>query len=202
MANSGIRVGGFEGISLCDWPGRLVATVFLQGCPWNCHYCHNAHLIPARSDFCLDWEDIVGFLETRRGLLDGVVFSGGEPTLQKHLAAAMRQVRAMGYSIGLHTGGAYPDRLSEVLPLVDWVGYDIKAEFADYARVTDVEGSGAKAREGLVRLLASGVEYQLRTTVDTSILDDRAIARMRADLEGYGATEPVMQTMRPRISVR
>lgn len=78
-ADNIIRVGGFEGLSLCDWPGEIVATVFCQGCPWDCTYCHNPELLPATGTRELSWQGILAFLETRRGLLDGVVFSGGEP---------------------------------------------------------------------------------------------------------------------------
>ena len=181
-----IRVGGLERLSLCDWPGELVATVFLQGCPWSCGYCHNPHLIPAQAETGLDWGAVLGFLHARRGLLDGVVFSGGEPTLQTALPHAIQEVRDMGFRIGLHTGGAYPTRLAAVLPLVDWVGFDVKAPFDDYADTTAVPGSGARARESLALLLASGVDHEVRTTVHPALLDDAALARMQVELDAMG----------------
>lgn len=191
-----IRVGGFERLSTCDWPGELVATIFLQGCPWDCPYCHNPHLIPVDGDGVLDWEEVLGFLASRRRLLDGVVFSGGEPTLQRTLPAAMQAVRALGFRIGLHTAGPYPSRFSAVLPLCDWVGFDIKAPFAEYARVTGAKGSGDKARESLKLLLASGVDHQVRTTVDPSLLDEAAVARMGAELEALGVRQHTLQEFR------
>ena len=118
-----LRVGGLTPLSTTDWPGMLAAVVFCQGCPWRCGYCHNPDLIPARGDHEIPWEDVLAFLRRRQGLLDGVVFSGGEPTAQAGLADAMREVRALGFKIGLHTGGMYPQRLAAVLPLVDWVGW-------------------------------------------------------------------------------
>lgn len=200
-AKERFRVGGFESLSFCDWPGEIVATVFAQGCPWDCPYCHNPHLLTAIGSNELDWTDILGFLETRRGLLDGVVFSGGEPTLQRGLGAAIADVRAMGYRIGLHSGGPYPQRLAAILPLVDWVGFDIKATFTDYDRITRVPGSGLKARKSLELLLESGVDYELRTTLDPSLLDNKAIAMIRAELAAYGTVSHKLQQYRP-IGIR
>ncbi|WP_210237859.1 anaerobic ribonucleoside-triphosphate reductase activating protein [Aliirhizobium smilacinae] len=195
------RVGGFESLSFCDWPGEIVATVFAQGCPWDCPYCHNPHLLPAIGSNELDWTDLLGFLETRRGLLDGVVFSGGEPTLQRGLGAAIANIRTMGYRIGLHSGGPYPQRLAAILPLVDWVGFDIKAAFTDYDRITRVPGSGLKARKSLELVLESGVDYELRTTIDPSLLDDKAVAMIGAELAAYGIVSHKLQKYRP-IGIR
>lgn len=192
-----IRIGGLERLSLCDWPGQLAAVLFLQGCPWDCGYCHNPHLIPPQAKTALDWETIVAFLSGRRGLLDGVVFSGGEPTLQTALPDAMRAVRDMGFKVGLHTGGAYPARLAAVLPLVDWVGFDVKAPFDDYADTTAVPGSGARARESLRLLLASGVAHEVRTTIHPALLDAAALARMRTELDALGVTGWKHQAFRP-----
>lgn len=183
-----IRVGGFERFSLCDWPDRLVATVFCQGCPWDCPYCHNPHLLPANGPHAVAWRDVLAFLESRRGLLDGVVFSGGEPTMQQGLPEAIRAVRALGFDIGLHSAGPYPDRLAAVLPLVDWVGFDVKAAFGEYDRITRVPRSGERASASLRHLLASGVACDLRTTVDPHLLDDAALARLHADLAPFGAS--------------
>ena len=124
-----LRVGGLERLSMCDWPGELAATIFCQGCPWDCPYCHNPHLLPVTGRHEIAWREVVDFLKSRRGLLDGVVFSGGEPTLQSALPQAIAEVRDLGFRIGLHTAGPYPGRLAQVLPLVDWVGFDIKTPF-------------------------------------------------------------------------
>ena len=191
-----IRVGGLERLSTCDWPGELVATVFLQGCPWDCPYCHNPHLIPVEGNEMLDWDAVLGFLAARRGLLDGVVFSGGEPTLQRALPDAMKAVRDLGFGVGLHTGGPYPARFAAVLPLCDWVGFDVKAPFAEYRRVTGAAGSGDKARESLRLLLASGVAHQVRTTVDPALLDEAAVKRMGAELAALGVATHTLQEFR------
>ena len=191
-----LRVGGLTPLSTTDWPGMLAAVVFCQGCPWRCGYCHNPDLIPPRGENEIPWEDVLAFLHRRQGLLDGVVFSGGEPTLQASLLDAMREVRGMGFKIGLHTGGMYPQKLAAVLPLVDWVGMDVKAPFADYPRVTGVAGSGGRALAGLGQLLASGVEYEIRTTVHPALLTDANLGELAHDLAGRGVRRYVIQAFR------
>ncbi len=191
-----LRVGGLTPLSTTDWPGMLAAVVFCQGCPWRCRYCHNPGLIPARGDNEIAWRDVLDFLRRRQGLLDGVVFSGGEPTLQAALPDAMREVRALGFRIGLHTGGMNPQKLVALLPLVDWVGMDVKAPFDDYSRITGVAGSGTRALAGLQQVLASGVDHEIRTTVHPALLDDAAVAGMAHDLAARGVRHYVIQAFR------
>ena len=191
-----LHVGGLTPLSTTDWPGMLAAVVFCQGCPWRCGYCHNPDLIPPRGEHEIAWEDVIDFLRRRRELLDGVVFSGGEPTLQRDLAEAMREVRALGFKIGLHSGGAYPDKLAAVLPLVDWVGFDIKAPFDGYARITAAAGSGERARESLELVLAAGVEYEIRTTVHPALLADAEVEEIAHALSARGMKRYVIQQFR------
>lgn len=191
-----LRVGGFVRLSTCDWPGELVATIFSQGCPWACGYCHNPHLIPPNAKTDIAWSDVLCFLESRRGLLDGVVFSGGEPTLQTALPEAICAVRALGFRIGLHSAGPYPERLAAVLPLIDWIGFDVKAAFAEYAGITGVSGSGDKAKQSLRYVLASGIACDIRTTVHSALLDHAALARLKSEVAGHGALEHRLQPFR------
>ena len=158
-----LRVGGLTRLSACDYPGKLTAVIYCQGCAWRCGCCHNPELQPARGAREIPWRDVVAFLEKRTGLLDAVVFSGGEPTQQPGLAAAMREVKAMGFLVGLHTAGIVPRRLAEVLPLADWVAMDAKAPFAGHSRVTRVRGSGHCARLSAELLGASGVRFELHS---------------------------------------
>ena len=196
QARGVIAVGGLTPLSSTDWPGELCAVVFCQGCPWRCGYCHNPGLLPVRSDSGIPWPDVQAFLGRRRGLLDGVVFSGGEPLAQPALAAAMASVRQQGFRIGLHTGGAYPRRLAQVLPLLDWVGFDIKAPFDEYPRVTAVPGSGVPALESARVLIASGVDCEFRTTVHPRQLAPAAIDRLAAGLADLGVRRYVLQQFR------
>ncbi|UFW88438.1 anaerobic ribonucleoside-triphosphate reductase activating protein (plasmid) [Bradyrhizobium barranii] len=192
-----LRIGGLARLSTCDWPGELAATVFCQGCSWSCGYCHNPHLIPPRGESEIAWQGVLSFLDSRRGLLDGVVFSGGEPTLQAALPDAMRAVRGeLGFRVGLHTAGPCPTRLSAVLPLVDWIGFDVKAAFDDYERITGVIGSGINAKASLVRLLESGVACDIRTTVHNALLDRSDLARLASDLVALGVPAHRLQPFR------
>lgn len=191
-----LRIGGLERWSAVDWPGQLAATIFCQGCSWACRYCHNQSLRATRGPGSFPWADIFAFLQTRKGLLDAVVFSGGEPLLQTALPAAVRQVKSLGFKIGLHTGGPVPERFAAILPDLDWVGFDVKAPFAEYAPITGVPDSGAAARESLQMLLARGIPFDIRTTVHKKLLDDAAIARLNADLADLGCGPTRQQPFR------
>lgn len=194
-----LTIAGLTPMSSCDWPGRLVATVFLQGCPWRCTYCHNHAILDPRAPGQVPWRDVRNLLRRRAGLLDGVVFSGGEPTRQAGLADAMREVRAAGFGVGLHTGGAYPRRLESLLPLVDWIGFDVKAPRSLYRAITRVGGETTAADQAFTSLrmvLDSGVDVQVRTTVDPTVLSDDDVAALTADLAALGVTDLVLQEVR------
>jgi pyruvate formate lyase activating enzyme len=171
-------------------------VVFCQGCPWRCRYCQNGHLLARDAATAVVWEDVLRLLQRRRGLLDAVVFSGGEPTLQAGLPAAMAQVRGLGFKVGLHTAGCYPERLAAVLPLVDWVGLDIKAPPEDYPALTGVPGSGERAWESLTRIVASDVAHEVRVTVHDDLLPTPKLQRLIALLTQRGAAEVALQRCR------
>ena len=197
-AADSLQIAGLTPLSTCDWPDHLVATVFLQGCPWRCTYCHNPALLDPRVPGTVPWSAVTGLLARRHDLLDGVVFSGGEPTRQGGLVAAMREVRAAGFSVGLHTAGAYPRRLASVLPLVDWVGLDVKAPADLYAQVTGVGSSACAALESLRLVLAAGVPVQVRTTVDPTVMTPWDVGRLTSQLEAMGVRDHVRQVVRSR----
>lgn len=192
-----LRVGGFVPFSATDFPDALSAVVFCQGCPWRCAYCHNPHLIAADGEASHDMSAILAWLRTRQGLLDAVVFSGGEPTAQAALGAAMGAVRALGFDVGLHTSGAYPRRLAAILPVTSWVGLDVKAPAADYAAVTGVRGSAGTALASLDQVLAAGKPYELRTTVHPALTDAAALEQLARELAARSVLRWVLQPFRP-----
>lgn len=191
-----LRIGGLTPFTTVDFPGCLAAVVFCQGCPWRCGYCHNPQLLPVKGSTTISWAQVRNFLEGRRGLLDGVVFSGGEPTLQTPVVAAVREVKLMGFRTGLHTGGAYPVRLAALLPHLDWVGFDIKAHVEDYKKLTGRKGSGAKAISSLSLLLDSGINYEVRTTVYPG-LDEEGLLSLAQTLAAQGVRRYAIQECRP-----
>jgi pyruvate formate lyase activating enzyme len=198
-----IAVGGVTPFTTIDYPRQLAAVLFLQGCPWRCHYCHNAKLLDRKESIPVPWVSILDFLKQRGGLIDAVVFSGGEPTLQSGLTDAVRQVRRMGFRVGLHTAGCYPDRLQKLLPWIDWVGLDIKASKTHYAEVTGVRSSGENAWRSARIVVESGVDYEIRTTVHPRLMDrDRMtdLVHELADIqvENYAVQECVQNNcLRP-----
>jgi pyruvate formate lyase activating enzyme len=190
------RVGGLTLFSTTDYPGCLAAVVFCQGCPWRCAYCHNPHLLPARGKAVHPWSEVLAFLHRRRGLLDAVVFSGGEPTLQSALPAAMAQVRGLGFKVGLHTAGMYPERLAAALSHADWVGLDVKAGIGDYPAITGVAASGEPVRESLRLLRDAGVDYECRTTWSPDLYEAHALSALADELRAAGVRRWAVQICR------
>jgi len=191
-----LRVGGLQRWTSIDFPGRLAAVVFCQGCPWRCSYCQNPELLDARAGPQLAWQEVLRFLQGRRGLLDGVVFSGGEPTLQPALGAAMKEVRALGFEVALHSGGMYPDRLAEVLPLVDWVGLDIKAPWHRMDAVTASRGSASRVLDSLLQVLMGGVAHECRTTWSPELFPLHELHTLTEELAALGVKRWRLQQLR------
>ena len=192
-----LRVAGLTRMSTTDFPGRLAAVVFVQGCAWRCKYCHNPEIQSRLEAPVISWAGVLDFLDHRQGLLDGVVFCGGEPTVDRHLGQAIDDVRDRGFKVALHTAGIYPDRLKRLLPKLDWVGFDVKAPFDDYANTTGVAGSGERAEESLGYLLASGVEHEIRTTRHPSLLSSNSLRSMATSLRKQGVERFALQEFRP-----
>ncbi|MES3022933.1 MAG: anaerobic ribonucleoside-triphosphate reductase activating protein [Pseudomonadota bacterium] len=197
MNAGALRVGGLVPFSATDYPGKFAAVVFVQGCPWRCGYCHNPHLQP-RKRGALAWGDVSALLRRRAGLLDGVVFSGGEPTIDPALPDAIAAARAMGLAVGLHTACIYPRRLEAVLPLLDWVGFDIKTSFGSYPGITGVAGSGEPARACMDAILASGVAHECRTTLHPVLHDEGELEALAEMLAAAGVRNYALQSVRAR----
>ncbi|MFG6439229.1 anaerobic ribonucleoside-triphosphate reductase activating protein [Roseateles sp. LKC17W] len=192
-----LAVAGLQPFSTVDFPGQLAAVVFLQGCPWRCAYCHNPELQARGPGDGPRWPALRAWLQGRAGRLDGVVFSGGEPSTDPALPAALAELRAMGYRLGLHSAGLAPGRLARLLPLLDWVGLDVKAAPADAAlheRLTGAPGGARRVRESLALLQASGVAYELRSTVHPQWFRDADVLRLVEALRD--ASHHVLQVAR------
>lgn len=195
---SKIVVGGVEKFSAVDFPGVLTAVVFMQGCPWKCPFCHNASIRPILKENDFSWDLFVNFLKTRQGKLDAVTFSGGEPLVQDGLSEAIKDVKALGFKIGLHTGGYRPEHLAKILPLVDWVGLDIKAPFETekYKSIVGVDQLD-KVEKSLNLLLESGVDFECRTTCDPRFLTSEDLLAIAKELHKRGVKKYFLQKYRP-----
>ena len=164
-----MRILGLQKLSLVDFPGKVAATVFTGGCNLRCPFCHNASLVlPGRGTSALDAGGVLDFLASRRGLLDGVVLSGGEPLLQPDAADFLAEVKAMGFAVKLDTNGCHSDALAGILDrrLADYVAMDIKNSLEKYPWTVGVPGFDTAPVERSARLLMEGpADYEFRTTL-------------------------------------
>ncbi len=197
--NNPIKVGGVETFSTVDFPDKIAAVVFMQGCPWQCPFCHNAFLQKTLTEDNFIWDNFIKFLQNRRGILDGVVFSGGEPLMQNGLASAIKEVKNMGFLIGLHTGGYRPKHFVDILSLVDWVGFDIKAPFVEEKYKKAIGGIShlKEVQESLALLVKSKVDFECRTTCDPRLLTIDDIYNIADELKTYGVKKYFLQKYRP-----
>lgn len=199
MDSSLIKIGDIEKFSIVDFPSKMAAVVFMQGCPWRCPFCYNQSLQSADGESDATWENLIHLLEHRKGILDAVVFSGGEPLMQKNLPLAMDKVIDMGFEVGMHTGGYLPDAFKAVIDKVIWVGFDIKAPFDEQKYKTATGGIAQldKVKESLNILLQSGKHFECRTTCDPRILSIDDIYQITDDLSALGVKEYYIQKYRP-----
>ncbi|MFY0990060.1 anaerobic ribonucleoside-triphosphate reductase activating protein [Halomonas sp. C05BenzN] len=191
-----LPVAGLTPMTTLDYPDHLACVVFLQGCPLRCGYCHNPQMLAPRRGEVREWAGIERFLQRRRGLLEGVVFSGGEPTLHVDLPAAAARVRALGFKVGLHTAGVYPRRLSEMLPYLDWVGLDVKGPGARFDAIVGRPGMADAHAKSLALLLDSGIPFECRTTVHWRDFDLADLNRLALDLAEQGVARYAIQVAR------
>lgn len=189
---SDIRIAALTPFTTIDYPGLLSAVVFVQGCPWRCPYCQNDWMQPRAFEpgtMPVSWQALCTLLRKRVGLLDAVVFSGGEPCIDPALKATMAYVHSLGMKVGLHTSGAYPRRLREVIDSVDWIGLDVKGppeNAAVFDRAAGRIGAHQAFLESFEIVRRSGVSYEARTTAHPDLLTPEDIvwtARFLADRE-------------------
>lgn len=174
-------ISGLQKMTLLDFPGKVACTVFLHGCNYRCPFCHNSELLCGKMEPLMTAEEFLHFLENRKGLLDGVCVSGGEPTLRPELPELLRQIKALGYAVKLDTNGSRPQVLRQLVEmgLVDYVAMDAKNSPGRYAQTVGLPQTDMAAIEESLRYLISGnVDYELRTTVVEPLHDAQSIRQM------------------------
>lgn len=174
-------ISGLQKMTLLDYPGKVACTVFLQGCNYRCPFCHNTDLLPHQGQPLMDMPAFLKFLQGRRGLLDAVCVSGGEPTLQPGLESLLTEIKALGYAVKLDTNGSRPDILKHLVErgLVDYVAMDVKNSPSRYAETVGLPRLElSRTEESLRFLLSDAVSYELRTTVVAQLHDEGAILEM------------------------
>ncbi len=174
-------IAGLQKMTLLDYPGKVACTVFLSGCNFRCPFCHNSQLLGAGAEKLMDEEQFLSFLKGRRGLLDAVCVSGGEPTLTNNLEELLRGIKALGYSVKLDTNGSNPKVLKALVAegLVDYVAMDVKNSPSRYAETAGLMQIDLSHLEESLRFLLEGnVPYELRTTVVDPLHDEASIREM------------------------
>lgn len=190
-----IPIAGVQQFTTIDFPGALSCVLFTQGCPWRCRYCQNVELQPFASSCSGNvlWADVHKFLRSRKSFLDAVVVSGGEPTAHKLLPEALSEIRSLGYKVGLHSAGIYPERFKSALPFVDWVGFDLKAPLDErYDKITQIKNSAEAVRKSFDILLESGVTAQYRCTFHPLLLTEASLQELRSFLVKKGVRSPLV----------
>ena len=162
-----MKIVGIQKLTLLDYPGKVACTVFLGGCNFRCPYCHNAELL-GDAEPVMTVEELLAFLKKRRGILDGVCITGGEPTIHKELPELIRGIRELGFSVKLDTNGYRPEVLGRLLVegLVDYVAMDLKNGPDSYGETVGLPGVDLeRIRESVGLLCRSGIEFEFRITV-------------------------------------
>ena len=161
-------IQGLQKLTLLDWPGRVACTIFLGGCDFRCPFCHNRDLVTGPLPAAMDSGELLAFLAKRKGLLDGVCVTGGEPLLRPGLEGLLEEIKALGFPIKLDTNGSHPQLLARLwsLGLVDYAAMDIKNSPERYGETAGVPGLDlGPIRESVSWLLEGHVDYEFRTTV-------------------------------------
>lgn len=183
-----LNIQGLQKLTLLDFPGRMACTLFTAGCDLRCPFCHNSRLVihpPKETEY--SEEDILSFFEKRKGILDGVAITGGEPLMQPDIFEFIMKIREKGYRIKLDTNGTFPDKLKKIVDagLVDYVAMDVKASKANYPPAVGIGGYDiSKVDESIHYLLENHVDYEFRTTVVNEFHDNESIEELGKWIKG------------------
>ena len=176
-----MKIHGLQKMTLLDYPGKVACTVFLGGCDLRCPFCHNADLLDMNAPALMDDQELMKFLKTREGLLEGVAFTGGEPLLRKDLPDLIAGIRELGFKIKIDTNGNHPDRLISLVEsgMADYVAMDIKNSPERYAETVGLETFDISKVDESIRFLLQGrVPYEFRTTVVRQFHDEESFRQI------------------------
>jgi pyruvate formate lyase activating enzyme len=193
-----MKIGGLQKVSLIDYPGKICAIIFTQGCNFRCPYCHNPELVDPKSyQACLTQKGILEFLSTRTGKLDAVAITGGEPTLQDDLVPFIRRIRKLGFAVKLDTNGSKPEVLALLLKekLLDFIALDVKASAEKYSSVVNAPVRVEDIRQSIRLAIKSKIPHEFRTTIVSSQLKPEDIFSIAQEIKG--AKRYVLQKYRP-----
>lgn len=180
-----MKISGLVKITLTDYPGHIACIIFTQGCNYRCSFCQNSTLLPSE-DGLLATEDVLKYLNKRKNILEGVVISGGEPTIQNDLKNFIKKIKKMGFMVKLDTNGSNPIVLEELIKekLVDYVAMDIKTVFSDYDKITCKKIKIDDINKSINILKQSSIDYEFRTTIVKEFHDINKIKKIALLVNG------------------
>jgi len=180
-----MQIGGFQKTSLLDYPDTISAIIWTVGCNFNCPFCYNPQLVKKKTK-SLSEEEVLSFLKKRKGLIEGLSISGGEPLLQNDIVDFTKKVKKLGYLVKIDTNGTFPDRLEELIEkkLVDYVAMDVKAPKKKYDQLTDVKTDIKKIERSIDIIKQTAPDYEFKTTFVPGLLKKEDILKIAQWLEG------------------
>lgn len=197
-----LKIKGFQKTSLIDYPGKICSVLFLPGCNYRCPFCQNPDLIE-NPDKLPDIEEgyILSFLKKRKGLVDGVCITGGEPTIHKELPLFIKKIKDSGFLVKLDTNGSNPEMVEHLIKnkLLDYIAMDIKAPLEKYSEVVKVNVDIEKIKRSISLLMNSGIEYEFRTTVIPKFHKKEDLLKIAETIKG--AKRYYLQQFRPLITL-
>lgn len=181
-----MRIGGLEKFTLIDFPEVMACVVYTIGCNFRCPYCHNPELVDETTKKEQDEKYLYKFLKTRHGKLDGVVITGGEPTLQKDLLEVMKKIKKMGFKVKLDSNGTNPQILEKAIKekLVDYIAMDIKSPLAKYSSIVARSVDTKAIKKSIKIIMNSAVDYEFRTTLIKSLVPPEDIIKIGKEIKG------------------
>jgi pyruvate formate lyase activating enzyme len=184
-----VHIGGLQKVSMIDYPGKLSTVIFLNGCNFHCPYCHNPELVAGAAAERITEEDILSYLDARRDFLEGIVISGGEPTLQPDLPDFCRALKSCGYAVKLDTNGSFPEMLQTLIQdrLIDFIAMDVKTDPDCYAPAFCALDPAAAIKASIALIMNSGLPYEFRTTCFRPLVNTRTMERIASSIKGAKA---------------
>lgn len=182
-----MEFGGFEKFTLIDYPGKVACMVYTIGCPFRCPYCHNPELVDETCTTRIPEKVVLDFLDERKGMLDGVVITGGEPTMHNEkLMSFMKEVKQRGFLVKLDSNGVDPEFLQKAIDekLVDYIAMDIKSPLSKYSETVARAVNVTAIRKSVDVIKGSGIEYEFRTTIVKTMLSPEDIEQIGKEIEG------------------
>lgn len=197
-----MEIKGFMKNSFVDWDGKVASVIFLPGCTFRCGFCHNRAMVLEHEEIePINYKEIEGHLKKNTGFIDGVVITGGEPTIHNELPELIRKIKALGYLVKLDTNGSNPEMLETIIKssMVDYIAMDIKAPLKDYHKIAGVAVNIPNIRKSISIIMNSGIDYEFRTTIIPSIHGEAEIEEMSREIRG--AMKYALQKFIPKNTI-